>query len=139
MKKKYIFALISIVLLLISCERRPLQDGTYEGISTKDERGAYGEISVTIHDNKITACTYRTRQKDGTIKDENYGKLSGKTNNEEFYKKAQTAVAAMSVYAKELVNTGAPELVDSITGASLSYGQFQEAANDALQKSRRKK
>lgn len=111
------------------------KDGTYTARSSvyegDDEGGSgYGEITITIKDGKITDAEFLTYEPDGTLKDENYGKTAN--NNQDFYNKAQKAVAACTEYANKLVQTGSPSSVDVISGATISYDEFQEAADAAL-------
>ncbi|MDR1510751.1 MAG: FMN-binding protein, partial [Synergistaceae bacterium] len=87
-----------------------------------------------ITDGKVTDCSYVTWQKDGTIKDENYGKTDGEISNPEFYEKAQLAVDAMEQYARQYAEAGDLAGVDAVTGATISYDQFVEAVEDALKK-----
>ncbi len=115
------------------------KDGTYEGKSSvfegeeEDGSGAgYGVVSLTIKDGKIADCEFTTYEPDGTLKDSEYGKQDGEVANQDFYNKAQRAVQASSKYAENLVNAGNLADVDKITGASISYKEFQEAVNDAL-------
>lgn len=133
-------ALVLGVTLLAGCGQATqparLQNGTFTGTSSADEKGAIGEVTITVKDNTVVAATYVTRQKDGSIKDENYGKANGEIENPEFYKKAQAAVAASKQYAVELVEVGDVDEVDVISGATISYGQFIEAANQAMDAAR---
>ena len=116
-----------------------LQDGTYTGQSSEfpgeaADGAGYGVVQVTIADGAITDCTFETYELDGTLKDENYGvSLSGNQNK---YTKAQNAVNACPEYAKALVETGDPNEVDAISGATVNYEQFLEAVDDALAKAR---
>ncbi|MDR2553022.1 MAG: FMN-binding protein, partial [Treponema sp.] len=96
-----------------------------------------GEITLTVKDGKPGACTFITRQKDGTIKAEDYGKIGGEISNADFYEKAQLAVRAMKGYAEQFVETGSLEKVDALSGATISYEQFLEAAEKALEKAAR--
>jgi len=50
------------------------KDGTYTAKSSPDERGAVGEITLTIQQGKIAKADYRGIQKDGKVKDIDYGK-----------------------------------------------------------------
>jgi major membrane immunogen (membrane-anchored lipoprotein) len=109
-----------------------LEDGTYHGESSKDDKGAYGDVTFTVADGKVTDCTYVTYEKDGGIKDEAYGKVNGEISNPDFYKKAQLAVDAMQTYADSLKNVQNSQDVDAISGATNSYNQFQEAVADAV-------
>lgn len=130
------FILILSIVLLSGCSKSTGQtaykDGTYTGKSSTDDRGAYGEASITIADGKITECTYITWQEDGTQKDENYGKVNGEISNPDFYNKAQTAVHAMKEYADKLVEVQKPEEIDAVSGATVAYNQFKEAVSQAL-------
>ncbi|MDR1291932.1 MAG: FMN-binding protein [Clostridiales Family XIII bacterium] len=107
-------------------------DGVYTGKSSEDENGAYGEVTITIEDGKVTDCAYVTWQKDGSIKDEDYGKVNGEISNQDYYDKAQLAVEAMSQYASQFAETGDLAKVDAVSGATNSYNQFSEAVADAL-------
>lgn len=108
------------------------KDGTYMAKSSPDERGAVGEITVTIQQGKITQADYKGIQKDGKIKDVDYGKTNGKIENPEFYKKAQQGLKGAMTYGPRLVETQDLEKVDSVSGATLSYKQFSEAGHKAL-------
>lgn len=131
-----VFTLVLILLLLSGCKDSSLdaayKDGTYIGKSSEDDGGAYGEATITIENNKITECKYVTWQTDGTVKDENYGKVNGEISNQAYYDKAQLAVEAMKQYAATLVEVQKPEDVDAISGATIAYNQFNEAVNNAL-------
>lgn len=107
--------------------------GTYVGKSSADDRGAYGEATITVTDGKITDCQYVTWQSDGIIKDENYGKVNGAISNADYYQKAQLAVQAMQQYATQLIEVQSPADVDIIAGATISHDQFVEAVETALQ------
>lgn len=131
-----VFALVFAFLPLSGCKGSSrdvtYKDGTYIGKSSEDDQSAYGEVTFTVEDGRITACEFVTRQKDGTIKDENYGKVKGEISNQEYYDKAQLAVNAMKQYAEKLVEAQVVEGVDAISGATISYNQFLEAVNDAM-------
>ena len=115
------------------------KDGTYEGQSSvfenedgSEEGNGYGVATVTIKDNKITDCTFRTFEPDGTPKGEDYGKADGAVANKDYYNKAQKAVAACDEYASMLVANGQLEGIDAISGATINHGQFREAVTLAL-------
>jgi major membrane immunogen (membrane-anchored lipoprotein) len=113
-------------------------DGSYVGQSGKDDRGAYGEVTLTIKDGKVATCDCLTWQKDGSVKDEDYGKVNGKIENEEMYAKAQLAVDAMQKYADQFEEVKDIEGVDAISGATISYDQFVEAVTKALKEAEQK-
>ncbi len=143
MKKKIIsvvFTLIFPLLLFPGCSHNSskivYQDGTYTGKSSEDDQGAYAEVTLIIDDNKITDCNYITWQKDGSVKDENYGKVNGEISNQDYYDKAQLAVNAMEQYAEKLIEVQKLKEVDVIAGATISYDQFTEAVNNALEEAK---
>ncbi|TWH46225.1 FMN-binding protein [Sporomusa sp. KB1] len=108
------------------------KDGTYTARSSPDERGAVGEITLVIEKGRIIKADYRGIKKDGTIKDEDYGKTNGKIENQEFYKKAQHALKASTDYPTKLVETQNVKAIDAVSGATVSYQQFSEAVKKAL-------
>lgn len=116
-------------------------DGTYEGQSTlyenedgSEEGNGYGVVNIIVKDNKIVDATFKTYEPDGTPKGEDYGKAEGEIANRDYYNKAQKAVAACDQYAAMLVANGQLEGIDAISGATINYGQFQEAVKEALKK-----
>jgi major membrane immunogen (membrane-anchored lipoprotein) len=133
-------AVLAVAVLLSGCggptastvDAGQLADGTYHGISSEDDNGAYGDVTITIKNGKITACAYVTYESDGGIKDEDYGKVNGEISNQDYYRKAQLAVDAMQTYADKLVEAQDPLKVDAVSGATNSYDQFQEAVSNAL-------
>lgn len=131
MKKLLSFIVVCTLIMLSACGAK-LKDGTYEGRSTDDSRGAYGVVTLEIKDGKITSAEFLQYNADGTVKDENYGKEAGEEN----YKIAQKALDHSSEYPKKLVETQDVGKVDAITGATSSWKQFQEAAKDALAKAK---
>lgn len=136
-----LFALILAAGLLSGCGKASgsdvYKDGTYTGKSAPDDQGAYGEATITIKDRQITGCNYVTWQSDGTVKDEEYGKVNGEISNQDYYDKAQNAVKAMEQYAQELINVQRPEDVDAVSGATISYNQFVEAVKSALEEAKK--
>lgn len=130
MKKLLIISVLALSLILSGCGG--LKDGTYEGKSSEDSRGAYGAVNLEIKDGKIAEAEFLQYNADGTVKDENYGKESGDEN----YQKAQNALKNSAQYAAKLVETQNLDKVDAISGATSSWNQFKEAAKDALDKAK---
>ena len=141
--KKNIFALSAALLLCfsaVSCGQKNYADGDYtaqssEYVNDEDDSTAgngYGVVELTIKDNAVTACTFRTYELDGTLKDEDYGKENGEIANRDFYNKAQKALAACDKYAEQLVSKGNIKEVDAISGATVNYSEFVEAVSIAL-------
>ena len=139
-RTKVLGAAFACALALVACGgSASLKDGTYTGQSAvwedEDEGNGngYGVAEVTITDGKISACTFTTYEPDGTQKQgEEYGMVNGKIGNQDYYNKAQRALAANEVYADQLVQNGTVDGVDLVSGATISYGEFQEAVNNAL-------
>jgi major membrane immunogen (membrane-anchored lipoprotein) len=117
---------------LAGCGGAGYADGEYTGVSRPDDDGAYGEVTITIADGKITDCQFVTWQSDGTAKGEDYGKIGGEISNKDYYEKAQLAVRAMEQYAAQLPEVQKVGKVDAVSGATISHGQFAEAAARAL-------
>jgi major membrane immunogen (membrane-anchored lipoprotein) len=136
MKKKY-FLPVLLILFLAGCGKTVLYDGVYSDRSEADDSGAYGEVQLTIAEGKITDCRFVTWQKDGTIKDADYGKVNGEISNQAFYDKAQLAVRAMETYAQAYVRTQDMKAIDAISGATNSYNQFLEAVENAHAQARK--
>ncbi len=115
-------------------------DGTYSGRSSvfgEDESGngaGYGEVSITVKDNKITKCSFKMYKPDGTIKDEKYGSDLSRENR----LKAQKAVQSAEKYAAAVIGKGSAEDIDAISGATISCKEFKEAVSDALKKAEKK-
>jgi major membrane immunogen (membrane-anchored lipoprotein) len=119
---------------LAGCGKGEYRDGTYHGTSGKDDTGAWAEVSITIENKKIADCVFITKQKDGTIKDENYGKVNGEISNQSFYDKAQLAVRAMKKYRDDFLKSGSLKGVEAVSGATIAFNQFNEAVDEALGK-----
>jgi major membrane immunogen (membrane-anchored lipoprotein) len=130
------FTLLMAVMILGGCGNAGYRDGVYNGRSGEDDTGAWGEVTITIEEGKITACDFITREKDGTIKGEDYGKINGEISSQDYYDKAQFAVWAMEQYAKDYVEKQRLRGLDAISGATISWEQFNEAVEDALENAR---
>ncbi len=91
-------------------------------------------MTITVKDNAITACEFKTYEENGTLKGDDYGKIDGEIKNQDYYNKAQKAIKGSEEYAKRIIGKINPADVDSISGATFSYNQFVDAVNDALDK-----
>jgi major membrane immunogen (membrane-anchored lipoprotein) len=125
--------LLLAVMLLPGCGRRGYKDGVYAGRSGEDDTGAWGEVTITIREEGIAGCRFVTWQKDGTLKDENYGRVNGEISNQDYYNKAQLAVRAMEQYARLFRETGDLKKVEAVSGATIAFDQFNEAVELALE------
>jgi major membrane immunogen (membrane-anchored lipoprotein) len=139
MKKKFAGPLVLLCCFFIlgSCGQTGYKDGTYTGKSGPDDTGAWGEVSITIAGGKVASCAFRTLQKDGSVKDENYGKVNGEISNQTFYDKAQLAVRAMEKYADDFSRGGSLKEVEAVSGATIAWDQFNEAVGEALAAAKR--
>jgi major membrane immunogen (membrane-anchored lipoprotein) len=135
-RANFVVFLLFLFLMLAGCAKSGPRDGTYTGRSGEDDDGAYGEVTITVAGEKITACEYVTFQRDGTIKGEDYGKINGDISNQVYYDKAQLAVRAMSQYARDYLKTGKLRDVEAVTGDTISFEQFNDAVADALEKAK---
>jgi major membrane immunogen (membrane-anchored lipoprotein) len=124
-------------MLFAGCGKEAYRDGVYSGRSGEDDTGAWGEVTLTIAGGRTADCRFITRQKDGAVKDENYGKVNGEISNRDFYDKAQLAVRAMAQYARQYQETGDLKKVDAVSGATIAYNQFFEAVENALEQAKK--
>jgi major membrane immunogen (membrane-anchored lipoprotein) len=133
MNRKYVWGLLA-ALLLAGCGKAEYRDGVYAGKSGADDTGSWGEVTISITEGRIAGCEFITRQKDGTVKGEDYGKVNGEISNRDYYEKAQLAVRAMEQYAAACRESGDLGKVEAVSGATIAYGQFIEAVEAALEK-----
>ena len=135
--RRGLYVFLVAIMLFAGCGKPAYQDGVYSGKSSDDDTGAWWEVTLTIAGGLTVDCRFLTRQKDGAVKDENYGKVNGEISNRDFYDKAQLAVRAMAQYARQYQETGDLKKVDAVSGATIAYNQFLEAAENALEKAKK--
>lgn len=126
--------IMTCMVWLTACggNKASYSDGTYKGQSAVYDEKGYGMAEITISGGVITECTFETYEPDGTLKAEDYGMEGGKISNRDYYNMAQKAVAACEKYAEQLVESGSLKEVDAVSGATVNYDLFKEAAEDAL-------
>lgn len=113
------------------------KDGTFHAFTgIKDDWGGNAEITITIVGGKITACEFLSYDKDGKLKDADYGKTDGVIKNAGLYKIAQAALAGAAQYGQKLIQTQELEKVDAVAGATVSHELFQNAAGIALKQAK---
>ncbi|MDR2020641.1 MAG: FMN-binding protein [Treponema sp.] len=132
----FLFCGVLLTALLAGCGERSYRDGVYSGKSGADDTGAWGEVTITIAGARITDCRFITRQKDGTVKGKDYGKVNGEISSQDYYDKAQLAVRAMDQYARDLTEKQRLKDIDTVSGATIAYNQFTEAVENALETAR---
>ncbi|MBR1737925.1 MAG: FMN-binding protein [Firmicutes bacterium] len=123
--KKKIFAVIMLGVLALTGCASGYKDGTYEGKSGPDENGDYATVSITLKDNLIADCKFKTYEANGEEKDAEYAGTS---------EEAKIAVESVPEYEKMLKERGDIAEVDAISGATINYNQLNEAVYDALGK-----
>ncbi|CEM62602.1 FMN-binding protein [Treponema phagedenis] len=145
---KIIFCLMIAGAVVLSCNEKnekeePAQkqvlyrDGEYSARSSiQDDWGGTAEVTMTIKDGKIVACEFISYDKDGKLKDQDYGKIDGKIKNQGLYKIAQDSITLSAEYGKRLVETQDVEKVDANSGATISYELFKDAAVSILEKAK---
>jgi major membrane immunogen (membrane-anchored lipoprotein) len=97
-----------------------LEDGVYTGRSDEDERGGYGEISITIANEKITEVEYTEYTGDGEVK--------SAENGYEY----EEALKAFEELPKQLVESQDVDEIDDYSGATGTTDKFRTAAKRAL-------
>lgn len=133
MKKIALLVMSALLVLLSGCGSKTMADGVYEGKYEAEDSKATTEVTITIKDNKIVDCTMISRDDQGMIKDENYGKDS----SEENYKLAQLALKGMQEYPAKLVETQNVEEIDAVTGATITLREFNVAVEQALEQAKK--
>ena len=111
----------------VSVDLTGAKDGTFAGDSSEHAQLGHSHVELTIENGAITKVVHTGFDKDGKVKDENYGA----DKPEGVRKKAQTAYKAIGSDASQLERKKDLAKVDAIAGATVSYDQFIVAvAND---------
>ena len=113
----------------VSLDMTGVKDGTFAGDSSKHEQLGHSHVELTIANGAITKVVHTGFDKDGKVKDENYGA----DKPEGVRKKAQNAYKAIGSYASQLESKKDLAKVDAIAGATVSYDQFNEAVAKAVE------
>ncbi len=131
-KSLLIIAIITTLLFTISCGSDELKDGTFTG-EIKGEGSSKMVVEIVVKEGKIVACTQESYDKEGQLKDMDYGKDSGEAN----YMLAQKAYQGMQQYPEMLVSTQNIEDVQAVSGATISHKQFKAAVEEALKNAKK--
>ena len=129
---RLITLLAALMLTAAACGPAVYRDGVYTARSDPDDRGGWGEVTITITNQAIAAIDYRVLDKDGTEKGEDYGRA----DNQEFYARAQAAVRAAAEYRRQLQQNPDISRIERISGATISYDQLLQALDRALHQAR---
>ncbi|WP_311643799.1 FMN-binding protein [Selenomonas noxia] len=116
-----------------SLDMTGVKDGTFAADSSQHEKIGHSHVALTIKDGTITKVVHTGIDKEGKAKDESYG--AGKS--EVAQKKAQVAYKAIGSYASQLEEKKDLAKVDAITGATISYDQFKEAVEKAVEEAKK--
>lgn len=139
MTKKLLVSLLALTMVatlaLSACGKgapAAYKDGTYTGVYVDQEAKdkSSSEVTLKIESGRIVDCQYVEKDKNGKVKDKDYGKDSGEAN----YQLAQIAVEGMQSYPGQLLEKQNPDEMDAVSGATVSFKCFQEAARQALDK-----
>ena len=113
----------------VSIDLTGAKDGTFSADSAEHPQLGHSHVELTIAGGAITKVVHTGFDKDGKVKDENYGA----DKPEGVRKKAQTAYKAIGSYASQLESKKDLAKVDAIAGATVSYDQFNEAVAKAVE------
>ena len=107
-----------------------LKDGTYEASAS----GAFGDTCVllTLREGRIVDCELTAIDKEGKVKDEHYGEGGGEADR----RMAQIALQGMRQYPGMLLEAQDVEKLDAVSGATVTFREFQAAVKEALEKAR---
>ena len=113
----------------VSVDLTGAKDGTYAADSSEHAQLGHSHVELTIENGAITKVVHTGFDKDGKVKDENYGA----DKPEGVRKKAQNAYKAIGSYASQLESKKDLAKIDAIAGATVSYDQFNEAVAKAVE------
>ena len=113
----------------VSIDLTGAKDGTFSADSAEHPQLGHSHVELTIAGGAITKVLHTGFDKDGKVKDENYGA----DKPEGVRKKAQNAYKAIGSYASQLESKKDLAKVDAIAGATVSYDQFNEAVAKAVE------
>lgn len=115
-----------------SLDMTGVKDGTFSADSGEAKVG-HSHVELTIKDGTVTKVVHTGIDKNGNVKDEHYGE--GKEPGAQ--KKAQNAYKAIGSYAAQLESKKDLAQVDAVAGATISYDQFKEAVEKAVDEAKK--
>jgi len=109
------------------------KDGTYYAESEPSSRGWISMVEISVMNGRIIAVYYDEVQRDEE------GMITTRKSSDMNYAQRWrgvsggiTQLTAFPAYAQQLVNTGVPEGVDALSGATGAYDGFQAVVREAL-------
>lgn len=109
------------------------RDGTYYAESEPDGRGWISIVEISVHRGRIIAVYYDEIQRNEA--GEVTQRKSADLNYAQRWRRVSggvTQLTAFPAYAQQLVNTGTPDGVDALSGATGAYEGFRAMAREAL-------
>ncbi|MCH8553197.1 MAG: FMN-binding protein [Natronospirillum sp.] len=111
------------------------EDGTYYAETEPNERGQLAMIEITVRDGYIYSVHYDEigRDEDGSVtmsKRTDYGYAERWRNAVD---SGVSQLSAFPAYVRQLIETGDPDAVDGISGATSTYDWFREVSASALE------
>jgi major membrane immunogen (membrane-anchored lipoprotein) len=141
MKKKYVLALLTSVLVLSSLAltgSKYMEDGVFKGESQSKYTGEpyWGQVTLTIKNDSVRLISFQILDKD---KNEVFGPDYERyfKDNAMYVDQCRNEVKGIKAYTESFRKTGNVDQVDAITGATWSYNIFRDALKDALKKAKR--
>ena len=114
------------------------RDGTYYAETEPNARGQLALIEITVRDGFIFSVHY-----DEVGRDEDGNVILSKRTDYGYAQRWRNAVdsgisqfSAFPAYVRQLIETGDPEAIDGLSGATSTYDWFREVSQEALQEAR---
>ncbi|PIE53858.1 MAG: FMN-binding protein [Dethiosulfovibrio peptidovorans] len=125
-------AVVGIVVFRKASTPQSRKDGVYQGEFHNEEKGSSTRVTLKMRGGKIVDCQMTALDAEGHVKDENYGKNSGAEN----YRRAQLAVEGMQQYPEMLLKMQDVDTMDAVSGATVTFKEFQAAVRRALKEAK---
>ncbi len=111
------------------------KDGTYQYTGKKDGEGYLVEGTMVISDGLIQSMEWQiVDDHRHRVFDETYEEVFG---NDTYKQQCRDDLSGMKTYAPALIDKQEVGDVDAVSGATWSYGKFQEAAEALLEQAKK--
>lgn len=110
-------------------------DGTYYAESEPSSRGLISIVEISVHQGRVIAVYYDEIQRNEA------GEVTYRKSQDLNYAQRWRAVSGISqltafpAYARQLIETGQPDSVDALSGATGAYDSFMAVVRSALAES----